>query len=291
MEQTTPLSAGYRGEGWHLGLRRNLMVVVLGPLLAVVFVVCALLAHGEHRSVQVVVYLLVAVAFAPSPWFRSRRRVPPYSHEGAAGSGLMLPVNPMGWGGVVSLVLLGALAWAAFVGLLIRIAHEESLVTTVAVGALFAVLIAGPGCLFLLGAYGGVRARLRGDRGLLLTPDAVVVTTERRRVVVPWSAIRAIRPHWTQRRQGFFGFDDIVHNWLTLDADPDQVRGRTRLGALAQTRAPTVDAEQVACGPALALAVLRWYLDQPETRNELRSDLAVDRAAALERSLADASPA
>lgn len=245
--ETTPLNAGSAGEGWHLGRLADRALSWIGP---------------------------------------TRDRVAPQDTEGAAGSGLALPLNPMSWFALVFLAVLGAGFTLAAVAIPLHWSQLEGVGDQVG-GALGELLVLALALLFVLGTYGGLRQRIRGGRMVLLTPEAVVITSDRRPVRVPWGAITAIRPHWTSRRRGLFRFDDRVSNWLTLEADPARVEGRTAISAFALTKAPTIDVSALACDPHLALAVLRHYLEHSDDRAELRSVVALDRVAAITRSLDD----
>ncbi|GAB4011269.1 hypothetical protein [Nocardioides ultimimeridianus] len=277
-EPATPLRGHDAGEGWHLGLARNTWLAVVGIGVGVLLAGSAVVAARSGRPAAAVLLAVIAVGPLLAPWWRSRRRLPAYDYEGPEGSGLALPLNPMSWPAVLGCTIFGCTALAGLTLIVTGRARADSPVAAVLGGVLCAALAA----LFLLGAVGGVLQR-RPTRGrfVLLTPEAVVLTSERRPVRVPWTAIRAVRPHWTSRRQGWFRSDDLVSNWLSLAADPEQVAGRTHLSALALTADPTIAVAELAVDPWHALAVLRHYLEHPGDRAELRSTLAVDRFQAL----------
>lgn len=243
--ETTPLSAGSAGEGWHLGRLADRAMSWLGP---------------------------------------THTRLAPRDEEGSYGAGLALPLNPLSILTLVVLMLLGLAFAAGAVLVPLNWWRLEGVRHQIGAG-LGEVLFVAMALLFLVGGAASILQRVRGGRMVLLTADGVVITTDRRPVRVPWHAITAVRPHWTSRRRGFFRFDDRVRNWLTLEADPALVEGRTGISAFAHTLAPTVDVATFACDPHLALAVLRFYLDNPEERGELRSVVALDRVAAITRSL------
>ena len=245
--ETTPLNVGSAGEGWHLGRVADRAMSWIGP------------THD-----------LVA----------------PHEAEGPAESGLALPLNPLSVLTMMLFLVLGVGFAAGALAIPLNIDRVDGVAARI-VACFGALLALGLAALFVGGLYAGIRQRVRGGRMVLLTMAGVVITSDRRPVRVPWQAITAVRPHWTSRRRGLFRFDDAVSNWLTLEADPALVEGRTGVSVLARTKAPTVDVAALACDPFLALAVLRFYLDNPEQRRELRSTVALDRVAALERSLSE----
>ncbi|GAB2973305.1 hypothetical protein [Nocardioides montaniterrae] len=274
--ETTPLAGNDRGEGWHRGLRRTTVLRWVGPGLAVVFLGAGLSSdargHGSGYAC-----LLVACLCALAYWMGYAGSAEPHDHEGRFGSGLALPLRPLSWQTCVLLGVLGLALVALPAAVALRWSQIEGRAGAV-VGSTFGALV---GLLLLTGAYAGIRQRLRKDRAILLTADGVVISSDRRPVRVPWHAITAVRPHWTCRRSGHLRSEDIVHNWLTLEADPALVEGHTGVSALAGTPSPTVDIEALACDPDLVLRVLRFYLENPEERGELRSVVAVDRVRSL----------
>lgn len=77
MDDTTPLSAGREGEGWHLSLKRHRLIPLMIAAMSVVCVVLAGVQAAERHVEVMIVLLILAAAFAPAPWWHNRRRAEP----------------------------------------------------------------------------------------------------------------------------------------------------------------------------------------------------------------------
>jgi hypothetical protein len=268
MDDTTPLSSGREGDGWHLSLRRHQLIPLTIAALAGVCVVLAGV-QGAERNIEVMVVLLIlAAAFAPAPWWLNRRHADPTYVENGLGPGLLLPVNPRTWAFALSAFFMGAGFVEFGLALEVRAADEGDR----SIGILLLALIGGFGVLLWVRTFEALRSRFRPDLGLLLTPGSILVNTDARPLRIPWEAVTAVRAHWVRLSDGdWLEVDDLVRNLLTV-----QVHRRL------VTRKPRpLDVSRLACQPDLALAILRFYLATPDARDELRSAAAAERVASI----------
>lgn len=261
MTDRTPLAFHQQGEGWHLEPRRHRVlrfgvgaVGVLGLLAGV-----GNLTDGDTAAgVGLLLFGLLMLAAAFLLHRRPRPR-PPRHLAAAPGPGLLVPVRA---GSLLAVVGFGVLG--AFFLLVVTAAGVLMLRDGELPG--IAALVAGPvlGALFLAGAWGTVTARRTPDRGILLTPDAVVLRTRAEPETIPWSELVRVRDHWGRGvRVGPTMPDDIVNNWLTFETrEPDG----DRLSLLSGSPDPSVPVETLGTDPALALAVCRHYLEHPGER-------------------------
>ena len=288
-DPVTPLGTSSRGEGWHLAGPPGRALALPGAAVGLTCVGVGVTAVAAGEPLPAAVMLVVGTAFGLLPWRRHRRPVPPHDYEGRLGAGLALPFRPVSWRTIVAISLLALLclggALTAVLGLT-DVARPDTAGAVVA-----AVLLGGFGLVMAIGAYGGARSRLARDRCILLTPDGIVLSAERTPVRMPWHAVVRLRPHWTlPPRSGFLPRTNPVRNWLTFEVHDELVDGRTRMSAFVGTDEPTVDVDSLAVDPHLALAVIRFYLENPEERGDLRSVAALDRAAAIARDGRDGVP-
>lgn len=267
MDDSTPLSAGRAGEGWHLSLRRFRLVPLAVAALAGVCVVLAVVQAAERNVEVVVVLLILAAAFAPAPWWLNRRRKDPSYTDTGFGSGLLLPVNPRTWAFALSTFFMGAGFVEFGSALEIRAADEGDR----SVGLLLLVLVGGFGVFLWWQTFAALRSRFRADLGLLLAPQSIVVNIDGRRLQIPWDAVTAVRAHWVRASDGWLEVDDLVRNLLTIEVHRRLVTRKPR----------PLDVSRLACEPRLALAILRFYLATPEARDELRSIAVDDRVASI----------
>lgn len=273
-------TGGSRGDGWYLSPPSHRNQVIVCAIAGSVITLPSAMALVREQEPGALLALAVGVPLLLVHWMRSRRRIAPHDHEGRLGAGLALPVHPVTW------VKIGALTcWGGFAVLVAVLLVVAPVAEVGVVGKVVGGLVAGGlGVALLSIAAAGVAGRLLKERMLLLTADELVLGLPAGQVRIPWHALRAVRAHWTVQPGKYAGWwDDQVTNWMSFDADPQHVRGDTRLaGQLAGREAPVVDVAMLAVDPHLAAAVIRFYVDNPEARGELRTVEALDRVALIE---------
>jgi len=274
MTQTVRPFGRVEGRGWLFGPGRDRISRAVFWISALVLAAAGVAAGSGGTWLTTTILMLIALAFAGMALPRDRRRLEAVTFRG----GLLLPARPTRTTTIVAWVVVGAtMAAASTVALIEALAlgrwHQVGWAVT---GLLVGVLILVP-------ARAGVRTRTVPHRGLLLTPDVVVLATRRPAMVVPWSEVVEIHDYWTRRSaDGSETPSEGVHNWLSLElrAGPTP---RTRWSRLAVLRHhPSMDPAGLAVDPYATLAVLRHYLAHPEARVELGTDVAVERFDALE---------
>ena len=278
-DQTTPLAFNTTGTGWHLRPRRRFFFVALGLLGGAVFVVGGVAAVRDQKYLAAAFLLVVGVAFALLPMPSSRRRLPARRYDGDGGPGLLLPVHPSRVATIAATGVIGAVLAAAGVGMAVEgVATGE---VGQVFGSLLTLLVGG---LLLLGSHAGIRSRMATDRGLVLTPEGVLLRTRRAPATVPWSRIGEVRAHWHRRVKGAFtSVEEPIHNWLTFElragapVEPDPLR------VMSGSASPTMDAATLAVDPYVVLDLARFYLQHPECRAELATDAGQARLDALRR--------
>lgn len=119
-----------------------------------------------------------------------------------------------------------------------------------------------------------MRQRRAARRGIVLTPEAVVVETLVPAVVIPWSGLREI--HTFHLRWGWGSLPAPTQNWIGFVVDdPGAIEGVGRPAAAVEKRLksrPTVGVfatEILRIDPLAALAGMQWYLEHPEDRHRL----------------------
>lgn len=263
--ETTPLRGNDRGEGWHLRAKRRWCLGIVAAVMCGLFLLGAAGALAEGNVVAAVLIGVLGVAFASIPLASRQRPLQPRLVDG----GLLLPTHGMSRLFTFGSGVLGFLLLLAPVVAVTGMGESPATKGLAVVVSLFPAAI---GVLFLLGAWGGITGSRRRDKGLLLTPEALVLNTQAEPMRIPWDAVLAVRPHWSRFRPSgdlFRSPEDPVHNWLSFPADPARVEGENPLGRMAGTPAPTMDAEKIAVDREGAVAVLRYYLEHPAARAEL----------------------
>lgn len=270
----TPLTFNERGEGWHFTPKRRVLLKAGALLVLALFLAAAARELGDGDLLAAAFMTLIGFAFGVIPFGRTTRRLSPRLYDGPSGRGLLLPTHPMKLTTLLSLGLLGALLLVGGIGIGVEALGDGR--PGRAAGSLIGI---GFGAVLAVGAYAGVRSRLAVDRGVLLTPEAVVLRTQREPITVAWSAVTGVRPHWTRFvREGITTPGESISNWLTFEAAAwDGVLG---VAVLAGVNAPTVDAEALAVDPERVLAICRFYLAEPEAREELATEAALARLGA-----------
>ncbi len=296
-EATTPLRGNERGHGWHLGARRPIALRILAPLVGLVIVAFAVLGQvrGEAGLGVAVLVVLFGAAIAAVPFaLEPARDVSPRTVEGADRSdhtdhtdhtdrsdhtesgGLLVPSPVLGPAAVGVFSVLGLAFLATAVGgvvLLVRgdVIERSNLGRSmpVPVGVAICVVLAA---LFLTGVVAIVRARRR-DRGLLLTPERVVLPDG---AVIEWAAIGSIGTFWT--RPGGSSARSPILNWFVFDVPAARAPSGSRLlergRSLTGLDVPVLSVAATACPPPVVLELLRYYLDHPPARGELGTDRA-----------------
>lgn len=277
-QETTPLEGHERGEGWHLGdavgNRSRAVVTVIAAVL--VLVAASAAANGAWPAAG----LLLATAVGAAVLRLGRDPAPRTPHL-AEGDGVLLPARPARPVVLVTWLLLGLLMSVSGVALALSLllgdgTADRAQVTGAVLGGGVALLLG----LVVLGAtWSGVRHRLAPRQGLLLRPDALVLRTQARPVVLPWESVTRVRPHWSRQRAR--GVTVAVRSWLSIEVTPPLDRGEsTALSAFAGTgTTPTVDIEAVAVPPGAVLEACRFYLQHPARRGELATPDGLRRLA------------
>ncbi len=282
-DETTPLGfSATEGDGWHLDHPGGKVLTVVAVATGAVSIAFAVRTAAQGDWLPAVTVFLFALAVLLKPWSPTAARSAPRDYEGPLGAGLALPIHPVRWRSIGSLSLFAVLCFTGLGTALYRLGDVDDPLGTVAATVVVGLL----GAFFALGAYGGVRSQLTNDRCLLLTVDGLVIGGVRTPVRVRWHDVRGLRRHWTvTRRRGLLHHNDLVHNWLSFDVVPGAVEGKTPTSTLARTEEPTIDVATLAVDPRVVVAVVTFYLDNPEARGELRTVEAVDRAAEIARAL------
>ncbi|GAA4670391.1 hypothetical protein GCM10023226_03700 [Nocardioides nanhaiensis] len=277
-QEVTPLEGHERGEGWHLGdavgnRSRTVATVIAGLL---VLVAAAAAVNGAWPAAG----LLLAIAVGAAV-LRLGRDPMSRTPQLAEGEGVLLPARPARPVVLVTWLLLGLLLSVSGVALaldqLVSAGAPDRAEVTGAVLAGGVALLLG---MVVLGAtWSGVRHRSTPRQGLLLRPDALVLRTQAKPVVLPWESITRVRPHWSRQRAR--GVTVAVRSWLSIEVAPPLARGEsTALSAFAGTgTVPTVDIEAVAVPPGAVLELCRSYLEHPERRDELATSQGLRRLA------------
>lgn len=278
-DRATPLAFNTVGVGWHLKPRRRIFLRVAGVLGAAIFVGPGIAAGLQGKYLAAVFLVVVGVCFGLLPMDLPRRRLPARRHDGADGAGLLLPVHPMRLTTIVACAVIGLVLSASGVGMAVEGAQAGDLGQVV--GSLVALLI---GVLLLLGSRAGIRGRRLVERGLLLTPGAVVTRLGRETVTVPWDEVERVHAHWRRRTRGAFtSVDEQVHNWLSFELREGSTVEPDPLQLLSGSTGPSVDAGDLAVDPYAVLDLARFYLDHPDARGELATDASLARLSQLER--------
>jgi len=272
MTTPTPLAFNQQGEGWHLNARRRRWL-----RLGIGFIGALGLASGVTNLVEGDVapgvgLLLFGGAMLTTAVMLSRRRtpLPPHHLPTTPGPGLLLPVRGGSLGAIVGFAGLGALFLVPVTG-----AGVVSLGEGDGRGIVGIAMGIGLGALFLVGSWGTLQARRTPDRGILLTPEAVVLRTRKQPETIPWAELVRVRDHWGRAvRVGPTMPDDVVRNWLTFEThEPDG----DPMTLFSGSQSPSVPVEMLGTDPALTLEICRHYLDHPVDRAELASPSAHQR--------------
>lgn len=277
--ETTPLRGRERGDGWHLEPRRRWLPRVAVGLVVLVLAGAAVSAGREGNWLAVGLLAVFVVALASVPLARRRRRLGPRIVTDAVdGPGLLLPIHGMSRLFTFGCVVLGLLLLLSPV-----VAFDESDGSTGVrvLATALALIPAAIGAFFLVAAYGAITGSRRRDKGMLLTPQTLVLQTQAEPMRIPWDAVRGVRPHWTRFRPPgdlMKSAEDPVQNWLSFPADPGRVEGLNPLGLLAKTDDPTVDVDKIATDRVATVLLLRRYLADPTARAELGSASSLEHA-------------
>lgn len=272
MTDPTPLTFNQQGEGWHLDPRRNRVVRFgVGAIGGLGLFAGAgnLLVGDRAPGVVLLVFgalmLVVAVRLLGRPAPQAPRHVP-----AQPGPGLLLPVRAGSLVAVAGFALLGVLCLIGGIG-----AGAEMLADGEWQGVIGVAMGLGLGGLFLLGSWGTAKARRTADRGILLTPDAVVLRTRAEPETIPWSELVRVRDHWGRAlRVGPTMPDDVVNNWLTFETrEPDG----DPMSLLSGSPSPSVPVDTLGTDPHRTLEVCRHYLEHPADRPALAAPSEVQR--------------
>lgn len=268
---------GTAGEGWILApvpgsTTRRVILLLVG----VVAIACGV--QGVDDVLGGIALVLIGVSLATSSLVELAKPIEPRDYEGRHGAGLAIPLRPHPR-------LFGVVAGSAGTGLALLVVAAW-LADDVGIGGrIAATLFGGIGALIGLAfTYDVVASRLVRNLMFLLDVQGVTCRTPAGVVVVPWHGITGVRAHWT-RAEGDpkRTWDDVLQNWLTIETVPELVEGEVAQppGLDVPRTDVTINLRFLGTDPELTLAVLRFYLDNPEERGELRTVVALDRVAAL----------
>ena len=272
MTEPTPLAFRHQGEGWHLNPRRKRWLQLGVGFIGVLGLASGVSNLGEGETAPGVGLLLFGGALLTTAVMLSRRRTPlaPRHLPTAPGPGLVLPVRGGSLGAIVGFGALGVLFLVAVTGAGVVTLSEGDWrgIVGIAIGL-------GVGALFLVGSWGTLQARRTPDRGIVLTPEAVVLRTRKEPETIPWAELVRVRDHWGRAvRVGPTMPDDVVNNWLTFETHaPDG----DRLTLFSGSQSPSVPVEVLGADPALTLEICRHYLGHPADRAELASPSVAQR--------------
>ncbi|MGZ5403267.1 MAG: hypothetical protein ACXWDL_01335 [Nocardioides sp.] len=272
MTTPTPLTFNQQGEGWHLNPRRQRWLRLGVGFIGVLGLASGVSNLAEGETAPGAGLLLFGGAMLTTAVMMMRRRTPLLPHHLATtpGPGLLLPVRGGSLGAIVGFAVLGVLFLVPVTGAGVVSMREGDWQGIVGIAIGLAL-----GALFLVGSWGSLVARRTPDRGILLTPDAVVLRTRKQPETIPWAELVRVRDHWGRAiRVGPTMPDDVVRNWLTFqtrepDGDP--------MTLFSGSQSPSVPVEVLGTDPALALEICRHYLDHPVDRAGLASPSAPQR--------------
>lgn len=272
MTEPTPLAFRQQGEGWHLNPRRRRWLRLGTGFIGVLGLASGMSNLAEGEAAPGVGLLLFGGVMLTIAVMMSRRRTPlsPRHLPTTPGPGLMLPVRGGGLGAIVGFAVLGLFFLVAVTAAGVVSMSEGDWQGIVGIG-----LGLGLGALFLVGSWGTLQARRTSDRGIVLTPEAVVLRTRKQPETIPWAELVRVRDHWGRAvRVGPTMPDDVVRNWLTFEThEPDG----DRLTLLSGSQSPSVPVEVLGTDPALTLQICLHYLGHPADRAELSSPSAAQR--------------
>lgn len=257
--------------GWDAPPLGGWLRSIVAALLGFVMVVPSVTFVGQGRpwaaavaALTVVVLTVVAVRARPvEPRFEPARLVQ-VDVDGATAQGLRFPVRAM-----TSLTGIGLLlAGMAFTGLAIAAA-----VVTVRRGdwpmlAGF-VLLGAVGAVFLLGGVAALRSA-RSGLSIDLTPRQVVLRLGFDPVVLAWHDIDRVEATTVRYGWGRLIPRPIQH-WLVLAAEPRASGPRIHRRG---DRATAMPARRILSDPVVLYHALWHYLDHPDERSELGTDVA-----------------
>ena len=275
----TPLAFNERGEGWHFNPKRRYGLMMTGVAVFLVFGIYGLMLLSEGRPVPGVLMIVFALCLLAVPFHRSPRQVPPRLVELDGERGLLLPTNSIRPVVVAAMGVLGPLLGTlAIAGSVVAVKDGDY-------GFLFgAALLLAVSLLFLGGSYGLVKQHRTPSRGLFLRPVGPVLRTRADMTELAWDDIGAIRPHWARViRGGFTSPGETINNWFTFEPKQPDIWPKDPLAALSGTKNPTFDASLLALDPQAGLALCQFYLDHPETREELATDASLARVDKMAR--------
>jgi len=150
--------------------------------------------------------------------------------DSVAGRGVFVPARHTGAVTTVVLTLLSGIGLGVAVFATYFAIRDGLPQLWIAVG-----LSGAPGALFALGVVGSLRQRRAVRRGIVLTPEAVVVETLVPAVVIPWSRLREI--HTFHLRWGWGPLPAPTQNWIGFVVDdPGAIEGVGRPAAAVEKR-------------------------------------------------------
>lgn len=271
---TTPISGNDAGEGWHFEPRRRVLLTGACLLLALVLLLAGVGALREGNVLAFAVVALFAFAIGSIPFGRTRKRLPARPYDGPEGRGLLLPVHPMKLTSMLGFLLIGLLLLLAPV-MAVDELPDGAGAGRIVLAVVLSLFAFATGAFFLLAVWGGIRSRATPDKGVLLTPDRVVLRTQAEPMSFAWDDVRAVRPHWNRFRPPgdlIRSAEDPIHNWLSFEVAEGRFEGPNALGAMSGSPHPTLDAEKLAMDPEEVLATCRRFLEHPAERASLADD-------------------
>lgn len=259
MAARTRLFLNREGEGWHLDPVRGRVAQALVGLFGLGLAGAGVAIAGS-AWLAAVFLVVIGMAFVGLALPGGRERRDPILIHAC----VLLPFHPIRTVNLFSLVVVGGTFACAGAGALV-----EAVTAGPVQQAGWAVAALACGTFLLIAARSAAKAREYPRRGLVLTPDAVVLTQRRPPLSVPWAEVLVVRDHWrrTRFRGSFLTPDDRVDNWLTLER---------QAGA-----AVSVNPTQLAVDPYAALDLLRFYLEHADLRRELADSRSLARFEAL----------
>jgi hypothetical protein len=249
--------------GFLRGWGEFAFMVAVGGSFTVAGLALAVGGRGAERVTGAVAALFFFACLLTAPMFAPRRRrgrprLATVHLDGREQRGVVVPYSGPG----TALLLVAAACMAlACLGLAVSGAPWP------------ARLVGGVGAAFFgLGTVAGARQGWGRRWQVLLTPTAVVVAAGRGRTVVPWTAIRQVRP--TQVTTSARGLT-VREPLLGIDVHDLTAVRTTRLGRLLLPLNRRLAADvalpvrTLAVDPDRLREVLTWYQQHPEARAEL----------------------
>lgn len=272
---TTPISGNDAGEGWHFAPRRRYLLAGACLLLAAILLLAGVSALREGNVLAFVLVALFAFAIGAIPFGRTRKRLPPRPYDGPEGRGLLLPIHPMRLTAMAGFFLIGLLLLLAPV-MAVDEAPDGAGAGRLVLAVVLSLFAFATGVFFMLAVWGGIRSRMTPDKGILLTPERVVLRTQAEPMSFAWDDLRAVRPHWNRFRPPsdvFRSAEDPIHNWLSFEVEGGRYDGTNALAGMSGSGHPTMDAEKLAVDPDEVLRLCRHYLAHPAERMSLSSGM------------------